>query len=836
MIAVFTETWLDGSIPDEAVSFRGYTTIRKDRNARGGGIACYISSDISVPKFVLRTINSNDVPSMEDCNSELLPIVLPGILLLVVYHPFWSNPSEHESCISCILDIVDFAFSSVLDPCSSKLIVCGDFNDLRHYYKDLSSLLVAEPIVHFPTRCDNTLDQIFTNFKTTSKPQRLPPIGNSDHLSVMWRQNPESRFTTKVTVRQFSNKAKAMFQAAILDTDWLSLTESQPSLDDAASVFLSTLSDLYNHHFPNRTVRMRSNDPPWMKPSLKLLINRRDSAFSEGKNLKYHRLRHQVITHTKELKSKYLSLVSDQRQSARTWEAIRIIGRLSHRGGQPPALSADEMNNFFASCFNGDNGVSLPSEPHPAPLYTMQSQPLVVSVLEVERILRSSKKRSPGPDGVPSWILKFYASVLSPCVTSLLNRSFSEGIVPSCFKEAIISPIQKRSRPSKPDDYRPISLLPIISKIAEKLVAAHWIKPFICDRMKTDQFAYVPGPGKGTTSALALMYHEILHYLDKESGAVRLLSVDFSRAFDKLPHFSIQQAAINFKLPKEAASWISDFLSNRRQRTRIGDNLSSWTPVTSGVPQGSVIGPLLFCMVLNSLSPLSSRSVMIKYADDVSVLTFSRIPTDDTLQAEWDNIVAWSDGVGLPINTSKCAVLNFVTKHSITLQPVCVDGERHLPTLSILKLLGVTISNDLRWTSHVNDVISKVSRRLFVLHFMKRSNAPPEVMLKVYNALLRPLMLYCYPVFCNAPRYLLRKLEMLESRALKLCKCDLKQASLLEMAEQMSTKLTSQIVQQTNHPLRQCFVERAITRRNTCPLRPPFARTKRLKTSFIRFM
>ena len=296
--------------------------------------------------------------------------------------------------------------------------------------------------------------------------------------------------------------------------------------------------------------------------------------------------------------------------------------------------------------------------------------------------MRSTKKKSPGPDGVPHWILQRYASLLSPAVTRLFNQSFEDGRVPACFKEAIITPVPKKPRPSCPGDYRPISLLPLLSKIAEKIVATHWIKPYIRGRLQADQFAYIPGPGTGTSTALTLLYHKVLQFLDGESGAVRLLSIDFSRAFDKLPHSAIQQAIMSFNFPGEAVAWISDFLTNRRQRTRADGILSSWAKVTSGVPQGSVIGPLLFCTVLDSLSPLHDNTRMIKYADDVTILHFVRETGDESLQSEWDHVTSWSSRIGLPVNAAKCAVMDYVTKSGLTLPPVRVSAFRLISSIA----------------------------------------------------------------------------------------------------------------------------------------------------------
>jgi len=830
-IAVFIESWLDSSIPDESVSFTDYLTVRKDRGQNGGGIICYINRDFVPLSAPFRVLSDSDVPSLADCDSEFLPIVLPRLLIVAVYHPFWNAPGEHEKCISCIVDIVDFAFTSILDPCTAKLIVCGDFNDLRHYYKEMASLLNASTLIDFPTRKDNILDQVFTNIYVTKGAMKLPCIGKSDHSSVLWNQQSVNRKSSKMKVRCFAKNNMARFDAAMYSTIWEYIISSAETIDEAASALLHKLYTLFDEHFPLKTIRNRNDDPPWMKPSLKLLIDRRDRAFCKGKKLKYLRLRQAVISHIKDLKRRFVISASDHRHSSQIWDAIKIIGRATSNMKAPSKYSANELNTFFATSFS--NPTELPTQ-GATMTNGLPSLPLIVSVAEVERLLHSTRKKSPGPDGVPHWILKKYATLLSPSMTLLLNWSFETGRVPACFKEAIISPIPKKPRPDSTADYRPISLLPLLSKITEKLVANYWIKPSIRGRLRPDQFAYVPGPGTGTATALTLLYHKVLEYLDNESGAVRLLSIDFSRAFDKLPHAAILQAMYKFHFPSEAVDWIMDFLSSRRQRTRVDTSLSSWAHVTSGVPQGSVIGPLLFCIVLDSLSPVCMNTKMIKYADDVTILHFVRKSSDDSLQSEWDHVLSWSIITGLPVNRAKCAVMDFITKKSLCLPRVEMARGEYLPSVRSMRLLGVVISSDMRWQLHVDSVTSKVSKRLYILRFMRKSSCPTDTILKAYNALIRPLMLYCSTVFCNLPQYLTNKLIKLEKRALRIVGGP-SHSTYEAIARSSGEKLFSLVAGNPNHPLRECFLPRQPTRRNACHLRPPLAKTKRFKDSFLKF-
>lgn len=830
-IAVFTETWLDESIPDEAVSIDDYLTIRKDRNRHGGGILCYINRRFLPSGFVPRILSTSDVPSIGECASEVLSIVIPRLLVVAVYHPFWDSAAEHESCISCITDVADFVFSSILDPSHSKLIVCGDFNGLRHHYQEIADLLNVKAIIEFPTRENNILDQVFTDFCVTKQARRLPPMGKSDHVSILWDQEPVAKQPSKLRIRCFSNANMSRFDCAMLTTDWLSLVQSLPSIDEAASALCCLLWALYDTHFPTKTIRKRCDDPPWMKPSLNILIDRRDRAFCEGKKLKYLRLRQQVIQHTKELKRKFVSAASSKQCSSRMWGAIKNLCRSSNRTVSPMVSSAEAMNCFFAASFSeAQDPVANDNSSSGSAL----SRPLVVTPHEVQRLLRSTKKKSPGPDGIPHWILKKYAGSLSASVAFLLNQSFESGRVPGCFKEAVICPVPKKPHPSTPGDYRPISLLPLLSKVAEKIVADKWVKPCIRGRIQANQFAYVPGPGKGTVAALTLLYHQVLSHLDRESGAVRLLSVDFRKAFDKLPHQAIRQAMTSFNFPCEAISWITDFLSDRRQRTRVNGSLSDWVSVTSGVPQGSVLGPLLFCVVLDNLSPRNDNSVMIKYADDVSILHFVRSPGDDCLQSEWDHITSWASTTGLPVNDAKCAVLDFTTKRKLSLSPVRTSFGSVLPCVTSLKLLGVTLSCDMRWHLHIENVIAKVSKRFFILRLLRKSTCPVSITQKAYIGLIRPLLLYCYPAMCNMPLSLSKKLERVERRASRIIG-DAPNERLLGNANSSCARLFSQVAMHPDHPLRQCFLPRIPSTRNRRLLRPPLTKTARFKNSFIKF-
>jgi hypothetical protein len=184
-----------------------------------------------------------------------------------------------------------------------------------------------------------------------------------------------------------------------------------------------------------------------------------------------------------------------------------------------------------------------------------------------------------------------------------------------------MTPIPKLKNPTI-SDYRPISLLPLISKAFERLVLKKWVFPVIVHKLDRWQFAFTPGPGKGCTNALTLIQHLTLSHLDEKSGAVRMLLVDLSKAFDKATRSSVISALDGLKISPLIIYWIHNYMSNRYQAVRINGNNSAWMEVTSGVPQGSVMGPVLFAAIMDELKPKCSNSSLIKYADDLTLLHY----------------------------------------------------------------------------------------------------------------------------------------------------------------------------------------------------------------------
>jgi hypothetical protein len=487
-------------------------------------------------------------------------------------------------------------------------------------------------------------------------------------------------------------------------TQWEEIVSPDLSLDEATELLVATLDSIFVYCFPKKVIRMRTIDKPWIKLSLKLLVNERDKAYSEKKTLKYLRLREKVIQLVKVLKSAYLKdgLVKDRHNLKSAWDTIKNVCGLKRVESSP--LNVQEVADIFGRVFQISD-----------PLHDLDSEALPPKVLSlsqysVEKALKNIKRGATGSDGIPYWVLKSFASILSSPVCTVFNRSITECKVPRVFKQANILPIPKTS--STPKEYRPISLLPILSKVLERLVRDQWLLPAMRGKFDPLQFAFTPNPGSGTTCALSFITHKILEHLDTP-GAVRLLLVDFSKAFDKADHAVALHSLCKFSIPREALFWIHSFLVDRKQRVVCNGQSSSWCDITSGVPQGSVLGPLIFASIIDSLKPISSSCIYVKYADDVTALNFLRTDSDDTLQLEYNHILHWSAESRLVVNNSKTHVMNMKTSSKLACGTLHDEHGSPLEVVDNARILGIIYSSNLSWNSHIERVASLCAKNLY---------------------------------------------------------------------------------------------------------------------------
>ncbi len=414
--------------------------------------------------------------------------------------------------------------------------------------------------------------------------------------------------------------------------------------------------------------------------------------------------------------------------------------------------------------------------------------------------------------------------------------------MPEIWKQAEVIPIHKVKPPRTIEkDLRPISLTPVLCKELESFIM-DWVWEELEDIIDESQFGAIAATS--TTHALIQMLHSWLSSLEDTGTYIRILLLDFSKAFDLIDHQTLLRKLRGAGTHECIAQWMTEFLLQRKQYVRINGNKSTLQKLNGGVPQGTKSGPRMFLMMINDLQ---TSVPTCKYVDDTTLYAICHRdrPTGHDIQEAANEAAQWTEENHMRLNASKTKeMLVYFGKKPINVAPVVINGIG-VERVKSAKLVGVTISEDMTWTEHVNVIHGRGSRRLYFLRLLKRSGASPHDIIKVYTSIIRPVMEYACPVWHSSlTKSQASLLENVQRRALKIAYPDIDYesamvtsgiVSLSERRTELCRKRFAKI-QRPDDKLHHLLPEQ----RNTpyslrCAKRlcVPRARTNRFKYSFI---
>ena len=270
---------------------------------------------------------------------------------------------------------------------------------------------------------------------------------------------------------------------------------------------------------------------------------------------------------------------------------------------------------------------------------------------------------------------------------------------------------------------RPISLTPVLSKVAEEFVVEEHLKPAILKKIGDNQYGAIPN--SSTTQALISMVHSWTKYTDGTGSTVRVVLFDYRKAFDLIDHTLLVRKLLTLDIPYGITCWVIDFLKNRQQRVKLErECMSEWRNAPAGIPQRTKLGPWLFILMIDDIA--TSNPDLWKYVDDTTMVENVVKTKANTIQNDVDELVEKSKENRFQLNVAKCKGLRIsFAKHSVDLDPILVNGEA-INVAHTVKLLGLNISSDLRWNCHVSEISRKFSSRLYFLRQLKRASIPTK--------------------------------------------------------------------------------------------------------------
>ena len=691
-----------------------------------------------------------------------------------------------------INDLPDEIVSNVrlfADDCVIYREIVNDFdaqvlqNDL-----DISTEFGLEQMVTEPTRINNILDLFLTSNPTLVESSKVIP-GMSDHDGIPMLIISSKPKLNKQKPHKVFSYHKADVQSIKSDlnefgSNFLAKYHSSGSVDDMYSEFEGKSRSVMDAHIPARMVS-KKNLTPWINGSIKRMHRRKQRAFNHWRNRpsndsleKFQKQR--KATHRATRKSyrdyinsicldspkRFWSYIKSLKNDSTGIPSLRKNGKLHSDNIQ----KANILNNQFKDVFTLEKDF-LPPETHTD---TPSMSDFSISVDGVYKLLKDlNPHKASGPDGIPAKILKMAATEVAPILSLIFQKSLDTGILPSPWLCANISPIFKKGDRSVASNYRPVSLTSICCKTLEHIIHTQIMHHFDTHSIITDR-QHGFRKHHSCESQLILTVNDLVLSLNNRSQT-DLIILDFSKAFDTVPHNRLLQKLKRYGINTKMLTWIANFLKHRKQRVVVGGEHSAWTDVISGVPQGTVLGPLLFLVYINDLPQNISSEVRL-VADDCAMYREIHNNFDqDQLQDDLDKLAQWQDEWQMQFNIKKCFVMRITHIRKPKLYEYKL-GSHTLEETSCHAYLGVDITNNLNWNKHISRIPSSANRSL---GFIKRNlySCTKPIKETAYCSLVRPLLEYSSAVWDPYTKDLTNKIESIQRRAARFVANDYKYTS-----------------------------------------------------------
>jgi len=710
-----------------------------------------------------------------------------------IYRP----PRDTIENYRTFIDELDLTLSNL----TGEVLLSGDFNiDLlkirdKPVFSEFFTKLLSNgyvPKITLPTRLtrnngtliDNHFCKISSNFSETTSgiilsnmSDHLPYFTCLDYLKI------KCCVTKYVKITIQNEKAQADLKTFLQQQQICSKLSTEPNgnPDHNYNILHEIVQNGMNLHMPSKVIKFHKHKhkkSKWISGGIIRSIRFRDKLYQRIKktpvssiqhyqltiNLKtYNRILKKVIRETKKLyyEKQFKRFESDIKQ---TWLTIKeIIGKTKDKRTTPNFFNINntnvtddydiskEFNNFFANV-----GPELASKIPVIPNKTFRSylndshtthfKFKNINEHEISKIIDGlPSKTSRGFDEISTKLMKYLKTEISKPLTVIINQSFQTGLFPQKLKIAKIIPIYKKDDETLLNNYRPISLLPSFSKVFEKAIFNQ-----VHDYFKSNHLYYNSQYGfrelHSTELAALELTDRIIFEIDKGNVPISVF-MDLSKAFDTIDHDILLHKLEYYGIRGQALSLFTSYLNSRKQYVEYNDKSSDYLTVKTGVPQGSILGPLLFIVYINDLCFSTNSFKFISYADDTTLflsINISEYNPQLTEELINNNLILVSDWLklnklSLNINKTKC--MAFRTRHRRVALPQISISNENIEYVQNFNFLGINFNENLNWNVHLDNICQKISKTVGILNKLKHS-LPSSILKTIYNSLINSYLNY----------------------------------------------------------------------------------------------
>ena len=792
-----SESHLDSKIPDVDVEFNNYSVFRLDRNRQGGGVALYVRSSLAcVRRYDLETADTEMLWAEITSNHK-------RILVGVCYR----SPSQSSIQIDNFISSLEDSLSVATTGLNSSVILLGDFNDrCTHWLSDhkdsqlglklvnLVETFNMHQLIDTPTRNNNLLDLIFTDspgyFFDVGV---LPPIDNLDHGVVYGSFNFSypKRNHIKRKVWLFDEGNYELLNNMLLSIEWNTFFSKTDNID----VLSDNLTDML-HYFtelciPSKIVTVRPGDKPGMTSEVRKFFRQAKRLHKRAKRTgspehyaHFSDKRREAKAAFRKASNTFYTNISDKLINPNTsqksyWKLTKMVYGNKVSNGIHNIMCGDrliddstEMAKSFNTYFAEQCSMSAHSVADPLPAFNFITDTRLdlfsttpEEVFSALSILDSNK--AVGADFISNKVLKECAQSLCEPLSRLFNMSFTQCIFPATWKGANVVPLFKKENRHLVSNYRPVSLLSNLSKVMEKVVYKKLYKYLGDNNLLTDKNSGFKH-SDSTVNQLLFITQKIANALDDKHDAC-IVFLDVSKAFDKVWHKGLLFKLNQMGITGNALKWIESYLSDRFQRVVVNGCSSQWLYTNSGVPQGSILGPLFFLVYINDLV-LNLECDVHLFADDTSLLDCfdDSAESNGKICRDLEKIERWSVLWKVTFNANKTRYMIITRKNNYPNYPPIYLHNTSIERTDQYTHLGLVFTSNFKWNKHIEKCICKASKRIALLNRV-RLKLPRGTLCSLYKSMVLPIIEYCDIIYDNCTVRDSIAIEQVQRRAALVC-------------------------------------------------------------------